>query len=131
CRRGCMKTFACIAGPGQGGQGRHFGQLLASARAGHELARYYTTSADAEDPSAVVTNLRFAKVRSRFTWARFDAGARTYLASEAFDRWVANRVVPADAHVAFSGQALHSFEHARRRSESLELISPTAHVELA
>jgi glycosyltransferase involved in cell wall biosynthesis len=124
-------TIACNAPPGTGGLGRHFAELIDDFRWQGRLGRYYSTALEgggaADDgelvPAGAATRL------SRLPPLRFSEGWRAFLGSDAFDRGVAARLVPAETHVGFPGQARRTFLRARRLGfGSLELVAATSHV---
>jgi len=124
-------TISCNAPPGTGGLGRHFVELIDDFRWQRRLRCYYSTALEpggaGQDGQLVPTG---AGMRlSRLPPLRFSEGWRAYLGSEAFDRGVAARLVPADTHVGFPGQARRTFLRARRLGfDSLELVAATSHI---
>jgi glycosyltransferase involved in cell wall biosynthesis len=123
-------TIACNAPPGTGGLGRHFAELIDDFRWQGRLRRYYSTTLETDGAAdgqlvAAGAGLRLAKLPP----LRFSEGWRAFLGSDAFDRAVAARLVPAGTHVGFPAQARHTFRRARRLGfESLELVAATSHV---
>lgn len=122
-----MTTLSCGAGYGDGGLGRHFVQLVEEARARGELDAYYCPFPQPDDAAGHRVESRAARPALAYTPVRLSPGWRTYVGGELFDRAVARRVQQTDRHVAFSGQALHTFEAVH--GGTLELVSPTAHVD--
>ncbi len=123
-----MTTFSCTAGYGAGGLGRHFAQLVEEARAEGELDAYYCPLPQAGDGAGRPVLSRAARPALTCTPIRFDPGWRAYVGAELFDRAVSRHIGRTPKHVGFSGQALRTFETVS--PANLELVSPTAHVEL-
>jgi glycosyltransferase involved in cell wall biosynthesis len=120
-------TLSCGAGYDSGGLGRHFAQLVEEARARGDLAAYYCPSPRSGDAAGCPVNPRAVEPALTYTPIRFSAGWRTYIGGELFDRAVARSIQYTGRHVGFSGQTLRTFEAAR--VDTLELVSPTAHVD--
>ena len=123
-----MTTFSCTAGYGAGGLGRHFAQLVEEARAKGELDAYYCPFPQTGDDAGHPVRSRAASPALTYTPIRFDLGWRTYVGAELFDRAVSHHIGRTPKHVGFSGQALRTFEAVS--PAALELVSPTAHVDL-
>ncbi len=122
-----MISISCTAGYGSGGLGRHLAQLVETARAAGELDAYYTPGPRPADDRG--TRIESSLPRHAATLAaKLSPGWRHQLGSVLFDRHVARAINPVDTHIGFSGQALKTFE--ALRGKRLELISPTAHVDL-
>jgi glycosyltransferase involved in cell wall biosynthesis len=125
-----MKTFACRAAYGGGGLGQHLAELVEDARRSGMLARYYTTAAKPDDPAGHPVDEPIAPFLSKWTPVRFSPGRSSAVGFLLFDRAVAGLIEPSDTHVGFSLQSLKTFRAARARGcRSLELISPTCHVD--
>lgn len=123
-----VTTLSCSAGYGAGGLGRHFEQLVEQARTQGTLEAYYTSAPRAGDTTGRVVSSRATEAVLAYTPIRFSPGWKAYVSAELFDRTVARRVQPTGRHVAFSGLALRTFE--ALEGAELELVSPTAHVDL-
>lgn len=126
-----MQTISCRAPYGQRGLGLHFAQVVDEARARGTLQRYYSIRVPATDPAfALQVSSRLSGPVLRYTPVRFSMGWKTFVTSDLFDRAVARVLEPADVHVGFAGQALHSFRRARTLGAgSCVLHVATAHVE--
>jgi glycosyltransferase involved in cell wall biosynthesis len=122
-----VTTLSCGAGYGSGGLGRHFAQLIEEARGRGELEAYYCPSPQAEDAAGHQVHPRAAGPALAYTPIRFSPGWRTYVGGELFDRSVARCIQRTERHVGFSGQTLRTFEAVK--TDTLELVSPTAHVD--
>jgi glycosyltransferase involved in cell wall biosynthesis len=129
-------TVACSAPPGSGGLGRHFAELLDDLRWQGRLVRYYSTALDVtpgqaagEDEGELISN-RAVDRFCRWTPVRFSNGWRAFMGSEAFDRSVAARLLPAGVHIGFPAQSRRTFLRARRLGfESLQLVAATSHID--
>jgi glycosyltransferase involved in cell wall biosynthesis len=121
-----VTTLSCGAGYGDGGLGRNFAQLVEEARERGELDAYYCPVPAADDAAGRRVEPRVARPALAYTPVRSSPGWRTFVDGELFDRAVARQIQRTERHVGFSGQALRTFEAAR--AETLELVSPTAHV---
>jgi glycosyltransferase involved in cell wall biosynthesis len=129
-RSGLVKTISCNAPYGNGGLGRHLEELVEDARTAGTLAKYYTTRPKAGDPAGVPVNDPWAPRLSRWTPIRFSHGWRAYLGFDRFDRAVGLTIEPAESHIGFSLQSLHTFRAARTAGcQRLELVSPTSHID--
>ena len=122
-----MTTFSCTAGYGTGGLGRHFAQLIEEARQTGTLDAYYCPEPKPGDNSG--RRVQPSSLRRTLSWTpvRVSPAWRTYVSGELFDRAVARCIRHSERHVGFSGQTLRTFEAVR--PETLELVSPTAHVD--
>jgi glycosyltransferase involved in cell wall biosynthesis len=125
---GSRTTLSCTAGYGMGGLGRHFEQLIEDARARGSLEAYYTPVPRPDDGAGRAVSSRLVNPLLSYTPIRLSPRWRTYVSAELFDRAVAERVGSTERHVGFSGQALRTFQ--ALASGVLELVSPTAHVDL-
>ena len=127
-------VLACACPYGSGGLGRHFAQLVEEARREGRLLRYYARAGRPGDEALVEPVPRsFSRVgyavRYRLPEA-WKARVIKYPESEAFDRAVAARLVPAARYTAFAGKALHSGREARRLGvERVEVVAPNSHVD--
>ena len=122
-----MTTLSCGAGYGSGGLGRHFAQLVEEARERGDLDAYYCPShRPATRPAAGSIPEPYGPALA-YTPIRFSPGWRTHVSGELFDRSVARCIGRTARHVGFSGQTLRTFEAAH--ADTLELVSPTAHVD--
>lgn len=123
-----MTTLSCTANYGQEGLGRHFAQLIEMVRQNGDLDAYYCPSPKSGDTRGQKVRLRIVHPMVAYTPIRFNPGWRWYIGAELFDRAVARRIQPTGRHIGFSGQSLHTFR--TLRADVLELVSPTAHVDL-
>lgn len=112
-------TVACTAAPGEGGLGRHVGEILDWLDREGVSTRIYA-------PPSVSS--RAAGLLIRIPPARFDPPLKSYLHNTLFDHVVASVLQPGDRHVGFAGQSLRSFRRAAEAGSELVLVSPTAHV---
>lgn len=130
-----MIVLTCGAPYGVGGLGRTLVDVerVALARGRHLqiIAGGAGTGPPAETELTTVKP-SWPAVVSRVPPVRFNVGWQQSLEFEAFDRAAARRLeTGADAVMAFAGQALHTFRRARSLGyKTLELISPTAHLNL-
>jgi glycosyltransferase involved in cell wall biosynthesis len=93
------------------------------------LTAYFAHKARAGDVLGVNVSSRALPLLLNYSPARFRPDWRAALSAELFDRAVASQLEQGDALIAFSGQALSSFQTARQLGFStLELESPTGHV---
>jgi glycosyltransferase involved in cell wall biosynthesis len=122
-----VTTLACDGAYGSGGLGRHFAELIEETRARGKLEAYYCPAPKPDDPAGITVRSRLVQPVLTYTPARLDPGWRTYIGGELFDRAVARSIEDTERHIGFSGQALHTFDAVR--ADSLELVSPTAHVD--
>jgi glycosyltransferase involved in cell wall biosynthesis len=125
-----IKTISCGAPYGQLGLGKHLAQVVEDARQEGSLAAYFAHKARAGDALGVNVSSRALPLLLNYSPARFRPDWRAALSAELFDRAVASQLKRGDALIAFSGQALSSFQRARRLGFStLELESPTGHLQ--
>jgi glycosyltransferase involved in cell wall biosynthesis len=131
-------TVACSAGPGCGGLGRHFAELLDDLRWQGSLARYYSTALDVTPGQAAgegegqLIGKGAVERLCQWTPLRFSNGWRASLGSDAFDRRVTAHLLPSHTHIGFPGQSRRTFLRARRLGfESLQLVAATSHVDNA
>jgi glycosyltransferase involved in cell wall biosynthesis len=123
-----MKTIACVAPYGSGGLGRHLSEIVEFARQEGELARYYTQSAQLQDPSGCSVALPILAPLFTYTPIRFSPGWQNYLNAEIFDRAVAAQLHPGQMFIGFNGQALHCFRRAQLLQYSrFGLVSANSH----
>ncbi len=124
-----MTTIAAGAAYGVGGLGSHLAQLVEDARRLGALERYFALGVPDADPQGRSLAHELASTLCRTPPIRFSPGWRAFVSAELFDRAVAHALEPDDTIVAFAGQALRTFERARRLGYSrLQLVSPTCHV---
>jgi glycosyltransferase involved in cell wall biosynthesis len=125
-----MKTVSCGASYGEGGLGKHLAQVVEDARREGCLTTYFTHEARPGDEMGVNVSLKALSVLFNYSPARFRPDWRAALAAELFDLAVSSKLTQGDAFIGFSGQALSSFQRARRLGFSrLELESPTGHMQ--
>jgi glycosyltransferase involved in cell wall biosynthesis len=125
-----ITTISCGAPYGQLGLGKHLAQIVEDARQEGCLTTYFAHKARAGDVLGVNVSSRALPLLLNYSPARFRPDWRTALSAELFDRAVASQLKQGDALIAFSGQALSSFQTARRLGFStLELESPTGHMQ--
>lgn len=123
-----MTTLSCGAQYGYGGLGRHFAQLVEEARSRGELEAYFCPSPRPGDAVGHEVAPRAVRPMLVATPIRFSSAWRTYAADELFDRSVARSLRRTEKHVGFAGQSLRTFK--ALEADVLELVSPTAHVDL-
>jgi glycosyltransferase involved in cell wall biosynthesis len=126
-----------LSGPcpyGGGGLGRHFAQLVEEARLAGRLHRYYARRLrEGDEARAEALPHRYTRlgqaVRDRLP-AVLHPRLVKYREAEAFDRAVADRLVPAERFTAFAGKALHSLRRARALGAGrVDVVAPNAHVD--
>lgn len=130
-----MIVLTCCAPYGVGGLGR---TLVDVERAALESGRDLRIIAGGGGPhTSAGTGLTtvtpgWPALVSKIPPVRFDVGWQQSIEFEAFDRAAARLLeTRADAVIAFAGQALHTFFRARSLGyKTLELVSPTAHLNL-
>ena len=122
-----MTTLSCGARYGSGGLGRHFAQLVEEARGRGDLDAYYCPFPQAGDAAGRRVDPRAVAPALTYTPIRFSPAWRTHVGGELFDRSVARCIARTKRHIGFSGQTLRTFEAVH--ADTLELVSPTAHVD--
>jgi glycosyltransferase involved in cell wall biosynthesis len=108
--------------------------LVEESRQDGELAHYYTPSPKPGDGKGIrVERKAWHTWLVEHTPVRLIPSWRVTLYNEFFDRKVANVLRhPNDHFMGFAGESLHSFRQARDIGfDTLELISPTSHVDNA
>jgi glycosyltransferase involved in cell wall biosynthesis len=125
-----MKTISCGAPYGEGGLGQHLAHVVEAARQEGCLRTYFTHKAREGDVSGAEVSSRVLPLLLDYSPARFRPDWRATFSAELFDVAVASQLRQGDVFIGFSGQALSSFQAARRLGFStLELESPTCHIE--
>ena len=125
------KTIACSVAHGGGGLGQHFAQIVEDARTAGALDRYYAPGIKpGDDDKGQVVTERLSPWLFQYTPARFDSGWKSHLGGDVFDRAVAGHLrEPLGEYVGFGGQALRSFQQARRLgARRLGLVAANSHV---
>jgi glycosyltransferase involved in cell wall biosynthesis len=123
-----LTTISCPAPYGVGGLGRHFAQLVESARRAGSLAAYYTPRPKDSDSQGHAIPTRIGGLAVRLTPLRLSPGWRTFVVGGLFDGAVARRLGETERHLAFSGHAIRTFRATKGAQHVL--VSPTAHVNL-
>jgi glycosyltransferase involved in cell wall biosynthesis len=125
-----VKTISCRAPYGEGGLGQHFAQVVEDARQEGCLRAYFALKARGDDVLGIEVASRVLPLVFNYSPARFRPDWRATLSAESFDLAVASQVRRGEDFIGFSGQALSSFQAARRLGFStLELESPTGHIQ--
>jgi glycosyltransferase involved in cell wall biosynthesis len=121
-------TVACTAGPGDGGLGRHFAEVLDALENSGTPTRFYAPSTNGRARGVVVTTSAPALL-AKAPPGRWNRPLAAYLDNALFDRAVARALEPGSRHVGFAGHSLLSFRRAAAAGAELVLVSPTAHVQ--
>lgn len=121
---------ACSAPYGTGGLGQHLALVVEMARATGSLAHYFSSGIKQGDDKGRVVRVPATRWINHYTPVRFSPGWKNYIDGDLHDRVVAARLERARQLSGFGGQALHSFQQARRLGyESLELEAANSHVD--
>lgn len=123
-------TVSCTAAIGEGGLGRHLGELLDGLERRGSHASCLCGAPRAGAPARPCREVRPHPAAAVLTRAmRRSPAWRLWGASVGFDRRAARELGSCEHLIAFSGQALGQLRAARGRGlESVSLVSPTAHL---
>ncbi len=123
-----MKGISCQTAYGLGGLGQHLKQVAMEATEGGQAVRCYCVS-DENQPFCI----EVAHPAARYVFktpVSYFTGWRSYMSAMLFDRAVAGVLEPAEAFTGFVGQALSTFQKARKMGcRELELQAANSHVD--